>query len=229
MAPTKPLIYAHRGASFDHPEMSFEAYLAAVEQGADGFETDLRLTKDGVIICWHDPDMKRVADCDLVIAESTYAELVAAYPVLRLTELINLAIHHTKNLALETKHPVPTRGEVERELLKVLESYRTQIESAEISISIMSFSWLAIARVRRSSWNSVFLIAHRWFALFNPGDSIGPSVAALKSVHHKRIGHRKFFVWTANTPEQILLCKEKGVDVMMTDRPSFARAILEGQ
>ena len=72
MAPTKPLIYAHRGASFDHPEMSLEAYLAAVEQGADGFETDLRLTKDGVIVCWHDPDMKRVADCDLVIAERAH-------------------------------------------------------------------------------------------------------------------------------------------------------------
>ena len=44
---SNPLIYAHRGASFDHPEMSREAYMAAVEQGADGFETDLRLTKDG--------------------------------------------------------------------------------------------------------------------------------------------------------------------------------------
>lgn len=90
--------------------MSFEAYQAAIEQGADGFETDLRLTKDGVIVCWHDADMKRVADCELVIADSTYAELRAAYPVLTLVELLELALAHHKNLALETKHPVPTHG-----------------------------------------------------------------------------------------------------------------------
>ena len=78
MTLSNPLIFAHRGASFDHPEMSREAYLAAVEQGADGFETDLRLTKDLVIVCWHDASMKRVADRDLVIAESTFAEIRAA-------------------------------------------------------------------------------------------------------------------------------------------------------
>jgi len=32
-----PLIHAHLGASFDHPAASRAAYLAAVEQGADGF------------------------------------------------------------------------------------------------------------------------------------------------------------------------------------------------
>jgi len=39
------LIYAHRGASADFPEMSFAAYREAISQGADGFECDLRLTK----------------------------------------------------------------------------------------------------------------------------------------------------------------------------------------
>jgi len=47
-------IYAHRGASGDFPEGSKQAYLAAVEQGADGFECDVRLTKDKQIICYHD-------------------------------------------------------------------------------------------------------------------------------------------------------------------------------
>ena len=89
---SNPLIYAHRGASFDHPEMSRAAYLAAVEQGADGFECDLRLTKDGVIVCWHDATMKRVADCDLVISESTFEEVRAAYPILTLVELLDIAL-----------------------------------------------------------------------------------------------------------------------------------------
>ena len=224
---SQPLIFAHRGASFDHPEMSREAYLAAIEQGADGFETDLRLTKDGFIVCWHDASMKRVADCDLVIAESTLAEIQSAYPVLTLEDLLEIALENKKHLALETKHPVPTHGAVERELLRVLSSYQSRIVEAGIQVSIMSFSWFAIARVRRSSWNSVFLAPHRWFFIFNPGRSIGPAVAALSKMHPHRFGKRKVFVWTANSEEEILLCKAKSIDVMMTDRPAFARTILE--
>ena len=227
MTLSNPLIFAHRGASFDHPEMSREAYLAAVEQGADGFETDLRLTKDHVIVCWHDASMKRVADCDLVIAESTFAEIRAAYPVLTLTELLDIAVEYKKHLALETKHPVPTHGAIERELLKVLESYRARIVEAGIFVSIMSFSWFAIARVRRSNWNTVFLAVHRWFYIFNPGRSFGPGVTAIPKMRSERPGKRKIFVWTANSREEILLCKEKSIDVMMTDRPAFARSILE--
>ena len=39
------LIYAHRGASGEFPEGTEAAYLGAVEQGADGFECDVRLQK----------------------------------------------------------------------------------------------------------------------------------------------------------------------------------------
>lgn len=224
---SNPLIYAHRGASFDHPEMSRAAYLAAVEQGADGFECDLRLTKDGVAVCWHDPTMKRIADSDLVIAESTLDEIRAVYPILTLVELLEIALEFNKGLALETKHPVPTRGAIERELTKVLADYEIKISQSDISISIMSFSWLAIASLRRSRWNTVYLIPHRWFALISPGRSIGPAVGAIKNLRRSPVAHRKVFVWTANTAEQILLCREKKVDVMMTDRPAFARATLE--
>lgn len=229
MTPSIPLIYAHRGASFDHPEMSREAYLAAIRQGADGFECDLRLTKDRVLVCWHDATMKRIANCDLVIADCTLAEIQAAYAVVTLVELLEIALEHRKGLALETKHPVPSHGAVERELLKTLSAYQEKIASAGIAISIMSFSWFAVARLRRSHWNTVYLIPHPWFARFSPGRSIGPSVDAIKRLRGSQFADRRVFVWTANTKEQILLCKEKGVDVMMTDRPAFARTILESE
>ena len=54
-------IYAHRGASIDFPEMTMDAYKAAVDQGADGMECDVRLTKDNQMLLWHDADMKRTA------------------------------------------------------------------------------------------------------------------------------------------------------------------------
>ena len=226
-SPSNPLIYAHRGASFDHPEMSREAYVAAVSQGADGFECDLRRTQDGVLVCWHDPNMKRVANRNLVIAKSSFAELRAAYPMITLEELLEIALENRKSLALETKHPVLSRGAVERELLQILDRYRTRISDTGIEVSIMSFSWLANARIRNSGWNSVFLVSYRWLYALNIGRSLGPSVEIIKHLKNSRIGGKKIFVWTANTEEEILLCKAKGIDVMMTDRPAYARVILE--
>jgi glycerophosphoryl diester phosphodiesterase len=41
-----PRIFAHRGSHSQHPESSLPAYLAAIEEGADGFECDVRLTRD---------------------------------------------------------------------------------------------------------------------------------------------------------------------------------------
>jgi len=162
-----------------------------------------------VNVCWHDATVKRVADSYLVISESTLEELQAAHPILPLTELLEIALEFGKGLALETKHPVPTHGAIERELLKILKPYRARIREAGITVSIMSFSWFVIARLRHSHWNTVYLIPYRWLALFNPGRSISPSVNAIKDVHRFPFGHRKVFVWTANTEEQILLCKKK--------------------
>ena len=226
MSSPAPLIYAHRGASFDFPEMSREAYLGAVSQGADGFETDLRLTKDRVIVCWHDVGMKRVADCDLVIANSTFAQIRAVYPVLSLEQLLEIALEHGKHLALETKHPVRMRGAIERELLKLLSTYDEKISKAKISISIMSFSWLATLRLRKSRWNTVYLISHGLQRFLAVSTAIGPSISVISNLKKGRV-KKPIYVWTANTEVQILLCREKEISVMMTDRPAFARAILE--
>jgi glycerophosphoryl diester phosphodiesterase len=69
------LIIAHRGHSAGHPENSPAAFKAAIACGADLIETDVRLTRDGVAVCCHDPDLQRLAGKPLAVAESTYQEL----------------------------------------------------------------------------------------------------------------------------------------------------------
>lgn len=58
----KPLLIAHRGASGYAPEHTLAAYKLAIEQGADFVEQDLQVTKDGVLICLHDPDLGRTTN-----------------------------------------------------------------------------------------------------------------------------------------------------------------------
>lgn len=52
-----PLVIAHRGASGYVPEETMEAYVRAIELGADVIEMDLVVTKDGMLVTRHDPNL----------------------------------------------------------------------------------------------------------------------------------------------------------------------------
>ena len=55
---------AHRGASAYAPEHTLASYRLALEQGADFVEQDLAVTKDGVLICLHDPTLERTTNVE---------------------------------------------------------------------------------------------------------------------------------------------------------------------
>ena len=97
------------------------AYKAAIDEGADGFECDVRLTKDNQLVLWHDSDMERVAGESARIADSTFSEIKELYPdAMTLEELLVLARDNKKELAIETKHPVPTGSAVEKKVMELL-------------------------------------------------------------------------------------------------------------
>ena len=69
------LIIGHRGNGKGPGENTVAAVKRAWEHGADGVETDIRLTADHRIVAIHDPHTSRVTGRRLVVAESTLAEL----------------------------------------------------------------------------------------------------------------------------------------------------------
>ena len=68
--------YAHRGASEYYPENTLSAFYAGVEMGANGIETDVQRTKDGVLVLFHDDTLKRVTGADGGVSDHTYEELL---------------------------------------------------------------------------------------------------------------------------------------------------------
>ena len=62
----KKTVVAHRGASAYAPEHTAAAYKLAIEMGADFVEQDLAVTKDGVLICLHDPTLERTTNVEEV-------------------------------------------------------------------------------------------------------------------------------------------------------------------
>ena len=66
---------AHRGASGEAPENTIPAFALAWKQGADAIEGDFHLTKDKQVVCIHDGNTKKVAGKNLVVKDSSLAEL----------------------------------------------------------------------------------------------------------------------------------------------------------
>jgi glycerophosphoryl diester phosphodiesterase len=65
----KKTLIAHRGASGYAPEHTLAAYRLAIAQGADFVEQDLAVTKDGVLICLHDPSLERTTNIEEVFPD----------------------------------------------------------------------------------------------------------------------------------------------------------------
>jgi glycerophosphoryl diester phosphodiesterase len=147
-----PLIVAHRGASAHRAEHTLAAYELALEQGADGLECDVRLTRDGHLVCVHDRRVNRtstgrgpVSTQDLAIlaahdygswhdeltsADDLIAQRVASRgpagsALLTLADLLALVRDWPKpvRLFVETKHPTRHGGLVEAKLVALLARY----------------------------------------------------------------------------------------------------------
>ena len=224
------LIYAHRGASADFAEGSKAAYEGALAQGADGFECDVRLTKDKQIICYHDRNTTRLSKINLEIAKSTYSELKEKVDPYRLDQLLDLAIENKKDLVIEFKHPVPTGGLVEKLTHNLLAEKSAAITKNKITVSLISFSYLATLRNLRSGHQSAYLIQSKILSKINPAPIIGPSIKLVRenpefiSTQIKK--GKKVFVWTVNNEADLQLCARLGVNAVISDNPARARKML---
>ncbi len=52
------LIFGHRGSPRRRPENTAASFAEALKEGADGFETDLRLLDDGTAVLFHDDEVR---------------------------------------------------------------------------------------------------------------------------------------------------------------------------
>ena len=146
-------IIAHRGASYDAPENTLAAVRLGWEQGADAVEIDCRMTHDGRIVMIHDPDTRRTASENLVVRDTTFAELYrldvgrwkgAAWIGERIEpiEAVIETIPRNKRLFVEVK----CGREINEALLKTLRSAPCPPES----FAIISYDLAVVEGVKRA-------------------------------------------------------------------------------
>lgn len=70
-----PIVVAHRGSSFLLAEHTLAAYEKALAEGADGLECDVRLTRDGHLVCVHDRRLERTSDGRGAVSDRSLQDL----------------------------------------------------------------------------------------------------------------------------------------------------------
>lgn len=173
---TSPLVFAHRGSSAALPEHTLAAYLRALDEGADGLECDVRLTRDGHLVCVHDRRLERTSNGRGRVSARTLAELdeldfgswhpgppeiagaatddppdpdrVRLLTLDRLLGAVRDAGREVR-LLIETKHPTRYGSDVERRLVDLLRRYglAEPRPGHPVQATVMSFSPLALRRV----------------------------------------------------------------------------------
>ena len=76
MQPSVFVNYAHRGASEYLPENTMLAFYTGIYMGANGIETDIQKTKDGVLVLFHDDTLTRVTGQAGSIGDYTFSQLL---------------------------------------------------------------------------------------------------------------------------------------------------------
>ncbi|MGA7271332.1 MAG: glycerophosphodiester phosphodiesterase [Acidimicrobiia bacterium] len=240
-------VIAHRGSRVHWPENTMIAFEGGLEAGANHLETDLHLTADGHIVCFHDDHLDRTTNGSGPIREVTLSELRRLDPGhnhmvdggfpfrgrgLRVPTLGEvLATFPDVGVVVDLKQPG-----LEEALVAVLEKM-----DAWLRVIVGSFSDRRLERVREISGGRAQRSAgpgsaRRWWAASRWGRSgpddfvalqVPPSMFGLGVVDRRlvRAAHRAglaVHVWTINNLVEMERLWDLGIDAIITDRPEVA-------
>ena len=222
----RPLIYAHRGASVDHPENTLPAFLGAHEQGSDWVELDVHLTADGGLVIVHDPNY---ADGRRVEEHPTAAR-PATVPVL--DEALEACSGMGVNIEIKVTRP---DTEIAALVLGVVAARSAAGVAQEICISSFDEGTLDLVRELDPDMPTAQLvldlsadqgIVERAAAAGAVG--INPWDPFVDRAFMERCGALGLAVnpWTVDDRDRIIELAALGVDGIITNVPGLARSYL---
>jgi glycerophosphoryl diester phosphodiesterase len=241
---TRPLVIAHRGSSGERPENTLPAFEHAIEQSADMIETDLHLSRDGVVVIHHDPDLERLGEPG-EIRDYTASELAAmnAAPGVATVEkmptlldlldvLDGLGEHMQFNLELKVG-----LNDVAYEGLEDIVVSAVEARGLMPRMLFSSFYDPVLARIRERSASAriallvsprapvaIFERAARVFA-----EAINPHVGLVtpELVEQAHAAGLRVYPYTANDSAEMARLLDCGVDGIITNHPARLHAVLD--
>ncbi len=227
-----PLRIGHRGASAYAVENTLAAVALARDMGADGVEVDVRATKDGVLILWHDATIKRLTGRRKAVDHLDFEALAALplklpkrmrIPPARVAMLEALfAQAQGMRLFLEIKHPSCA--------LHVAGAVRRAVEGKTLlpgQAMLIGFDHAALSKVKRAMPDIPLGFSYKRAprtlrrAIAGGADAITLCYTKLTPavMRMAETARLPVYVWTVNEPAEMLKLKRMGVSGIMSDYP----------
>ena len=230
-------ITAHRGSSAAAPENTIAALSHAVDEMADWAEIDVRETMDGVIVLFHDGDLKRIAGTPKRVAELTLEELKEVDAGSWFSEefkgekipTLEEAMEYAKgriNLNIEMKYSGAS-SLLPDKVRELIESYEMEDQCI---VTCTSEEYLKTIKESNPRVRTGYIIGAAYGNYYRNEyiDVISirsgfVTESLIKAAHEEG---KSVHAWTVNGKKELERMRVLGVDNVITDVPILAREIL---
>ena len=233
---TTPVAFAHRGGAGAHPENTMRAFRHAISLGYRYLETDVHLTRDGVLIAFHDSRLDRVTDAQGSIQDLSWDEVSSARiggtdPILRLDDLLGALPNARVNIDPKTDRAVEALAVMIQELgvedRVCVTSFRRRRTRR---VKALVGSGLCTGGASLATLATMVGIGRRLFTRGVDVLQVPPSVGPITIVDRRFVerAHRwglHVHVWTIDDPCEMARLLDLGVDGIMTDQPTVLRDV----
>lgn len=252
---SRPLVLAHRGGSALRPENTLAAFEHGAALGADGFECDVHLSRDGELVVIHDATLDRTTDATGPVAARTADELARvdaghrfgehvgapfrgrAGGVPRLREL--LARFPAARFVTELKGSDPAVGLAAVRLVRDLgaldrvcfggfDDAVVEAVRAEEPAATTSATTTEIRWALYRAWVGLPPRMPRFQGYQVPESYAGTRVVTRRFVRLMRRAGLPVQVWTVNREPDMLRLLDWGVQALITDVPDLAVPVVRG-
>lgn len=240
------LVLGHRGASAYAPDNTRAAFELAVELGADGVETDIHLTKDGVPVIQHNYEIDRNSNGTGAVEEMTFEELrqldfgswkgaeFKGERILSLEEGLQIAEKSMRLINLEIKPTTDVHSPIAEKTLELVKKYHMldRVMFSSFDHQLMQKIQLLCpealigalydeAEVKQNNICEILKDAPRYvadlgFDFANPHIDYLSEEGLVDAFAEKGIG---VAVWTVDKPYIAQVCVKKGVKCIITNKP----------
>lgn len=226
--------YAHRGASEYAPKNTLLAFSLGICMGANGIETDVQLTRDGVAVLFHDGTLERVTGQTGSVSDYTYDQLQAFRvhgggledKIPKLTELLDAFASRDITFAIELKQAGTAKA--------VADILRTYDIREKTVVTSFKFDELCAFRAYAPEFVTGHLTSNITDALLEKMRAQGIEevcpVAAKVTRELVRTWHEMGFrvrAWGVDSPELMRSAREAGVDGMTVNFPDVLAAYIK--
>lgn len=231
-------IFAHRGASGYAPENTLEAFRLAMDQGADGIELDVHLTKDGEVVVIHDETLDRTSNGHGKIRDYTLEELkkfsyhnhmkkYEGVSIPTLKEVLDLVKDSAMKVNIELKTGFYWYDGIEEKTMQIVRDRKM-----ENRVIYSSFNHYSIQKVleQDSYAETAYLFSDVTLNMEKYAKATGvkglhPCIYHLKMANFLETYLRsglKVRVWTVNKKEDMKWLIDAGIDGVITNYPDLA-------